>query len=89
MYVVIGLATPCWLRRLFNREAPWFYAATGAVAGSMIIIEAPARHLGKKNNTWMMCHLSLLKHLMVRTCTLLLTESNGIIVENRHQEWLG
>ncbi|KAG1296907.1 hypothetical protein G6F66_003074 [Rhizopus arrhizus] len=45
MYVVIGLATPCWLRRLFNREAPWFYAATGAVAGSMIIIEAPARHL--------------------------------------------
>lgn len=48
MYVVIGLATPCWLRRLFNREAPWFYAATGAVAGSMIIIEAPARHLGKK-----------------------------------------
>lgn len=48
MYVVIGLATPCWLRRLFNREAPWFYAATGAVAGSMIVIEASARHLGKK-----------------------------------------
>lgn len=53
MYVVIGLGTPCWLRRLFNREAPWFYAATGAVAGSMIVIEASARHLGKKKKKYL------------------------------------
>lgn len=47
MYVVAGLSTPCWLRRLFNKESPWFYAVTGAVAGSMVVIEAPGRQLGK------------------------------------------
>lgn len=46
MYVVMGLSTPCWLRRLIGRDAPWFYAVTGAVSGSMVFIEAPGRQLG-------------------------------------------
>jgi hypothetical protein len=48
MYVVMGLSTTCWLRRLIGRDVPWIYAATGAVAGSMVFIEAPGRQLGKK-----------------------------------------
>ncbi|CEJ02478.1 hypothetical protein RMCBS344292_16481 [Rhizopus microsporus] len=47
MYVVAGLCTPCTLRRLLNRESPWIYAAAGAVGGSMVMIEAPGRQLGK------------------------------------------
>lgn len=47
MYVTMGLSTPCWLRRLIGRDVPWIYAATGAVAGSMVFIEAPGRQLGK------------------------------------------
>lgn len=49
MYVVMGLSTPCWLRRLTGTDRPWIYAATGAVAGSMVFIEAPGRQLGKCN----------------------------------------
>ncbi|KAL7317587.1 hypothetical protein PS15m_003925 [Mucor circinelloides] len=45
MYVVMGLSTPCWLRRLTGTDRPWIYAATGAVAGSMVFIEAPGRQL--------------------------------------------
>ncbi|KAI8064784.1 uncharacterized protein B0P05DRAFT_554256 [Gilbertella persicaria] len=45
MYVVMGLSTPCTLRRVTGRDAPWIYAATGAVAGSMVAIEAPGRQL--------------------------------------------
>lgn len=47
MYVVAGLSTPCWLRRLLGRDVPWMYALTGAIGGSMVFIEAPGRQLGK------------------------------------------
>lgn len=50
MYVVAGLCTPCWLRKLIGRDMPWFYAAAGAVGGSMVCIEAPGRQLGKSKN---------------------------------------
>lgn len=47
MYVVMGLSTPCILRNIFGKDLPWFYGAAGAVGGSMVIIEAPSRQLGK------------------------------------------
>lgn len=47
MYVVMGLSTPCVLRNIFGKDLPWFYAAAGAVGGSMVILEAPSRQLGK------------------------------------------
>lgn len=57
MYVVMGLCTPCWLRRLLGRDVPWIYAVTGAVSGSMVFIEAPGRQLGMYfTYTWKMSY---------------------------------
>ncbi|GAA5805427.1 hypothetical protein HPULCUR_010943 [Helicostylum pulchrum] len=45
MYVTMGIASICWMRRLTGVESPYFYAVAGAVGGSMVIIEAPSRQL--------------------------------------------
>lgn len=88
MYVVMGLSTPCWLRRLTGTDKPWIYAATGAVAGSMVFIEAPGRQLGK-------CTMSVKRtverrrltcHHVNRTWIVLSSKSIRVFMEDLAQE---
>ncbi|KAI9318728.1 hypothetical protein BX666DRAFT_1535921 [Dichotomocladium elegans] len=45
MFVTMGLASPCAMRPIFNRERKWIYLIPGAVGGLMTALEVKSRQL--------------------------------------------